>query len=69
MDYKAAFLYQSGGIECGVQLTADSDGAAIGRAQEMAHNRGAQLFSLREQVGSQQTRIVRYMFNDTGETK
>lgn len=69
MLYKAAFLYASGGIESGVQFDAATDDAAVAYAQELARERGASLFSLREQSGTESTRIVRYMFNDTGETK
>ena len=64
MLYKAAFLYQSGGIECGVQFDACCDADAVALAQEMARKRHAQLFSLREQCGMESTRVVRYLFND-----
>lgn len=49
--YKAAFLYQSGGIEAGFKIRADSDEEAVSKAEKEAANRYAKLFGLHEVTG------------------
>jgi len=50
-QYKAAFLFSSGAIECGHGLRAQSDADALRMARGMALDRRASLFGLHEVTG------------------
>lgn len=52
MLYKAAYLYGSGGIQCGDCIYAQSDGDAAAMAQARAKCKHAEVFGLHEVTGT-----------------